>query len=533
MERRTFFQGLLAALAAAPSLPQIAAALSDYLSALRVDLDAAPDEPAYWARVGQEFLLEPGLLHFNCGSIGATPRPVVAALKAYIDRLETNPYEYTWAGFPDAQISEVINKASKFLGNTSGDLLLTRNTTEGMNLVATGLKLQSGDEILTTDHEHPGGIDCWRYLAQQHGVRVRQLHLPTPATDKAQILRLVEEALTPQTRVCSFSHVTTTTGLQMPLREIAAITRPRGILLVADGAQAPGMLEVGVSDLEVDAYASSSHKWMLAPKGCGLLYVRGQAQHSIRPISAYAEVGSQYGAYTGATGTRNVPQLLAHGDTMDFHNLIGRARVAARLRQLSAYLRQRLTAIPRLVPLTPTDPELSSAMVAYRVEGSTAEYVYNQLKRQHMIVKLTGYNLVLPGNDIPQESVQNLRFSTHLFNDETQIDQLVDALGRMLGVSTAVETGTPSPPESFSVKANHPNPFNASTQIEYELAQPDQVKVAVYNAQGQLVELLDQGLQTAGTHRVTWAAGGRATGTYFYQVSTHTTQQTRKMLLLQ
>lgn len=254
MERRTFFHGLLAALAAAPSLPRIAAALADYLSALRADLDAAPDEPAYWARVGQEFLLEPGLLHFNCGSIGATPRSVVAALKAYIDRLETNPYEYTWAGFPDAQISEVINKASKFLGNVSGDILLTRNTTEGMNLVATGLKLQSGDEILTTDHEHPGGIDCRRWLAQQHNLRVRQLHLPTPVTDKAQILQLVEEALTPQTRVCSFSHVTTTTGLQMPLREIAAITRPRGILLVGDGAQAPGMLEVKVSDLGVDAY---------------------------------------------------------------------------------------------------------------------------------------------------------------------------------------------------------------------------------------------------------------------------------------
>jgi len=169
MERRAFFKGFVAALAAAPALPRIAGALSDYLQSLKADLDGLVDEPAYWRRVREEFLLEPGLLHFNCGSIGATPRPVVGTLKAYIDRLETDPYNYVWEGFPDAKIAELTNKAKGFLNGWNGDILFTRNTTEGMNLVATGLQLKAGDEILTTDHEHPGGIYCWLHLAQQQG----------------------------------------------------------------------------------------------------------------------------------------------------------------------------------------------------------------------------------------------------------------------------------------------------------------------------------------------------------------------------
>ena len=258
----------------------------------------------------------------------------------------------------------------------------------------------------------------------------------------------------PQTRVCSFSHVNTTTGLQMPLRDIAAITGPKGILLVCDGAQAPGMLDVSVTALKVDAYASSSHKWILAPKGCGLLYVREAVQDRIKPIAAYAEKGgSQYGPYTGATGTQNVPQLLARGDAMDFHTLFGKPRVEARLRQLNTYLRQHLRALPQLVPLTPEEPELSSAMAAYRVQGSTPTYIYNELAKRRIIVKHGSYNWVLPGNvDLPHETVETLRFSTHLFNDEVQVDQLVEAIAEILGVKTSVGMET----RTGAALANHP-----------------------------------------------------------------------------
>ena len=162
--------------------------------------------------------------------------------------------------------------------------------------------------------------------------------MPAPVKDKGQILELVAKHITPRTRVCSFSHVETITGLRMPLAEIAALTRPREIFLVCDGAQAPGMLQVDVKALGVDAYASSSHKWMLAPKGSGLLYIRKEVQDRIQPLV----LSTGYQAYTSASGTRNVCQILGHGLAMDFHNAIGRDRVEARCRALSDHLRRRL-----------------------------------------------------------------------------------------------------------------------------------------------------------------------------------------------
>ncbi len=434
MERRAFFKGFAAALAVAYTLPEIASAMFDYLAELRADLASAPDEKALWNRVQSEFLFDPGLLHFNNGSIGPTPRPIVEAHKAYIDRFETNPYVHAWSGFSDKRLGDVTPKAAAFLNAGPDEILLTRNTTEGMNLVATGMRLKAGDEILTTDHEHAGGINCWHHMAQMQGVIVRKIHLPTPATSKEEILELVEDGITPRTRVCSFPHLTTTTGLMMPLADIAQITRSKDILLVCDGAQAPGMLDVDVRKLQVDAYASSSHKWMLAPKGTGLLYVRKEVQDRIQPVTTWAGSGSQYAAYTASGGTRNTPMLLAYGDTMDFHNALGRARVEARARQLTAYLRRRLRPIPNLVPVTADDPELSAAMTSYEIEGrSSVGALKAELSRRHIIIKSTGYRSAVLGIPAPVRNVSVIRLSTHIYNSEDQIDRLAEEIGDIVG----------------------------------------------------------------------------------------------------
>ena len=434
MERRGFFKGFAGALAVAYTLPEVAEAMSDYLAQLRVDLASAPDQKRLWQRVQSEFLFEPGLLHFNNGSIGATPRAIVEAHKAYIDRFETNPYTYAWSGFSDKKLVDVTPKAAGFLNAGPDEILLTRNTTEGMNLISTGMRLKAGDEILTTDHEHAGGINCWHHMAQMQGVTVKKIHLPVPATSKEEILELVEDGITPRTRVCSFPHLTTTTGLIMPLAEIARITRPKDILLVCDGAQAPGMLDVDVRQLQVDAYASSSHKWMLAPKGTGLLYVRKEVQDRIRPVTTWTAGGSQYAAYTASGGTRNTPMLLAYGDTMDFHTALGRPRVETRVRQLTTYLRRRLRPIGNLVSVTPDDPELSAAMTSYEIEGpSSVAALKEELSRRQIIIKSTGYSSAGLGMQVPVRNVSVIRLSTHIYNSEDQIDRLADEIADIVG----------------------------------------------------------------------------------------------------
>jgi isopenicillin-N epimerase len=533
LERRDFFKGLAASLAAAYSLPHMAHALSEYLRDLAADLSMISDPAAYWERVGEEFLLREGRIHFNSGSIGLTPRPVVEAYKAYIDRLEDDPYPDTWSGWDDAKSEDALTKARRFIGaRVNGEMLLTRNTTESMNLIATGIRWEAGDEVLTTDHEHAGGIICWLHMRRMAGIKVNQIRLPTPVESKAQILQAIEDGITARTRVVSVSHVNTTTGLRMPLADIAAITRPRGILLVADGAQVPGMLNVNVRDLGVDAYASSSHKWMLAPKGTGLLYIRDTASNEILPISASTGSKIVHGVYMANGGTRNTPLMIAHGDTMDFHDVMGRDRVEARVLELNRYLRDRLRPLATLRSVTPEDPELASAMVSYVPVGTTVNRIYSQLADWGISIKQTGHHAVYGDDWPPSEGEKVIRLSTHIFNNEEQIDRLVRALGDATGVSTNISEAFGERPQAFESGYNYPNPFNSSTQIRYQLPRSSDVEVIVYNAKGQAVEVISSGWQEAGAKQLTWNATGQASGSYFYEVRSGAQRLVRKMVLL-
>jgi len=419
MDRRAFVKSATAGVSSLAALPAAGQILGGTFSSLRDDLRTARDESGFWARVRKEFLLNPSLVHLNTGTLGATPRGVLDAISAWMYELEGDPASNVFGAMGN-KMEEVRGKAAEFLGARLEEIVLTENTTSGMNAVAQGLSsiLRPGDEVLTTHHEHPGGSICWEYLVKHQGVKLVQIPMPAPAKDKSQILQLISDHITPRTRVCSFSHVETITGLQMPLAEIAAITRPREILLVCDGAQAPGMLRIDVKALGVDTYASSSHKWMLAPKGSGLLYIRKEAQERIQPLV----LSTGYNAYTAASGTRNVAQILGHGLTMDFHNAIGRDRVEARCRALSNHLRRRLGEISALKLLTPTQDELSSGIATFALRTGKNQQIYERLHSKHdILVKV-----------VPKPEYNALRFSTHVYNREEDLDRTADVLAAML-----------------------------------------------------------------------------------------------------
>ena len=422
MERRAFVKGLAAATAAVQIWPELARGVGDRLQTLRTDLDALADADQ-WRRVRKEFQLNPGLVHFNTGSVGASPRVVTDAVSSYLNQLEGDPNHNVWGTLGD-RAEQVRSLAADFLGVDLSEMVITRNTTEGMNQVATGIDLGPGDEVLTTNHEHGGGTCCWEYLQKHRGVRVNYMKMPIPVQDKEQFLRLLEEHLTPRTRVVSLMHVDTITGMVYPLADVAKITRPRGILLVCDGAQSPGMLNVDLKTLGVDTFASSSHKWMLAPKGSGLLYIRREVQDRVHPVSLY----SGYKVYTASMGTRNVAHILGHGVAMDFHNTLGRDRVEARCRQLSDRLRSHLLQIPRLRLLTPMQSQLSSGLLTFAVDGMKRAEVSKRLFDDHnMIVKNAQGTYAYatdPAEKAKKEDYNCLRFSTHIFNSEEEVDRL-------------------------------------------------------------------------------------------------------------
>ena len=402
--------------------PRSAAAAGDALRSFTRRL-GSPGSSRYWARIRKQFLLAPGLVHLNCGSLGSTPRLVLDAVAGFMQELERHPVHQAW-GPMGRMAEEVRARAAAFIGADGDEVAITRNTTEGMNTVASGLQLKAGDEILTTNHEHHGGLSCWEHLAERDGVKIVQVRMPLPPRDKADILQRIADKITPRTRVCSVSHVETITGLRMPLADIAKLVRPRGILLVCDGAQAPGMLKVNVKELGVDTYASSSHKWMLAPKGSGLLYIRKEARDRIKPMSLRAGMG----VYSASSGTRNIPHILGHGVAMDFHNTIGRERVQARCLKLCAMLRRELETIEWLEPITPGQAELSSGIVTYRLKKGRSEDLVQELETRHSIVVKRVPPTLVVDKSIQSEDYNAIRFSTHVFNSEEDVVRLAKAL---------------------------------------------------------------------------------------------------------
>lgn len=417
MQRRAFVKGLTAVVGGG-ALAEASKLSGEGFESLVQELKSLTDEATFWSRIRKEFLLNPQFVHLNTGSLGATPRKVLAAVSGWLYEIEGDPVSNVWGSIGN-RMEEVRARAAEFLGASLDEVALTENTTSGMNAVALAIAgmMKPGDEVLTTNHEHPGGAVCWDYLVKNHGVKIVTINMPAPARDQEQILQLVREHLTPRTRVCSFSHVETITGLRMPLAEISKLTRPREILLVCDGAQAPGMLQIDVKKLGVDTYASSSHKWMLAPKGCGLLYIRKEAQDRVKPLV----LSTGFNAYTAASGTRNVAQILGHGMAMDFHNAIGRDRVEARCLALANHLRRRFAEIPALRPLSPDVQELNSGIVTYGIKGLSHETIYKRLHAEHdILVKV-----------VPKPEYNALRFSTHIYNREEDLDRTAELLRAM------------------------------------------------------------------------------------------------------
>jgi selenocysteine lyase/cysteine desulfurase len=422
MLRRNFLKSLPAGIGAIPFV-------NERLQKLAADVQSTSTQSDRWRRVRDEFSLNPGLVHLNCGSIGATPRVVIDAVSNCLREIEGNPLFKTFS-WGIERMDEVRVQAAGFIGADLDEVAFTRNTTEGMNAVADGLFLEPGDQVLTTNHEHGGGMVCWQHLRKHRGIEIVYIKMPTPLQSKQQIVDLVREHITPRTKVCSLCHIDTITGIQLPLAEIAAITRPQGIVLVCDGAQAPGMIPVDVKALGVDSYAFSGHKWMLAPKGNGLLYIRREVQDRVQPLFLH----SGYGSYTASGGTRDIAGILGYGAAMDFHNAIGQDQVQARCHELNGYLRTQLEDIPEVRPLTPDDPNISCGIQTWTLETGSSGEILSRLRDEHeiLIKSAQGTHAYCEEEGLQKESYNAIRFSTHIFNSESDIDRAMAAFKRML-----------------------------------------------------------------------------------------------------
>ncbi|HJZ89464.1 MAG TPA: aminotransferase class V-fold PLP-dependent enzyme [Gemmataceae bacterium] len=413
--------------------------------------DPGPRDPAAsdraWAGERGRMILEPSIINLNTGSFGPLPVPVFERVTELRRMLAAEPTHFFVRQLPPL-LWNARERLAAYLGVLPQRLVFTANVSAAINLVASGLLLTAPGEILLTDHEYGAMRWCWERAAQRLGMTLRAFPLPTMAGSPDEIIDAATRAMTQRTRLFFFSHVLSPTGLVLPAKDLCAEARRRGIVTVVDGAHAPAMIHLNVSDVGAEFYTGNCHKWMLAPTGAGFLVLGPGNQHRLQPLhvswgyrAEQYPLGEQDASRRdpdardtfGSTprtrflefeGTRDVCPWLAVPEAIDFQAGIGVDRIRQRIAELVEYTRSRIGAIG-LPPATPPLPALRGSMTAFELP------VVGPKDANALRQAIWKRRIEVPVIERPDRLL--LRVSTHFYNTTAEIDRLAEILPTVLG----------------------------------------------------------------------------------------------------
>ena len=334
-----------------------------------------------WSSVQNQFLLSDDRYYMNTASLGPSPQTVLDAIQAWSKKLEMKGES------GHGSIKKSREYIAEHLNAFPEEIAFTRNTTEGVNIVARGLRLKAGDEVIITNHEHVGGASPWIALAKENGVKIKVVELNLDGTGNVSVIR---NAISDRTKVVFFSHVTCSNGMRLPVREICDVCREKDVLSFVDGAQAMGQIQIDLGYLKPDFYATSGHKWLLGPKGTGLLYINKEKLERISPtfVGAYTvenfdleNVKMDYvdAASREEYGTRDTPKIKGLEESFRFLQRIDMQRVENRGLELHDFLRTELQDVRNIEILSPEDKAFRSAIFTFRIEGKDYLEVQKEL----------------------------------------------------------------------------------------------------------------------------------------------------------
>jgi len=358
-----------------------------------------------------EYLFADGLTYLNTGTLGPCRRETIeASMKAWED-LESLPVKFYGKFGADELAEKTRATAAKFLGCDLSEIVITNSTTNGMNAVAQGLRLKAGDRILTTDQEHGGGLLGWKYLAKYYDAVVDTVTIPRDEHNAEAIVDRFKKAIGEKTKVISVSHVFSSIGLKMPIAEISALARSKGVLCVIDGAQAAGAIKVNVKELGCHAYATSGHKWLMGPKGTGILYISKDAQATIRPM----QFEESYNTYNDGNGVVNLACILGLAKAIEYLESVGIDKVEEHNLAIRNRLYEAVQNVPNAKIVSPPPGPLASPMLTLLLS--------NKFDRQKFVkMLLDKYKLSIRPTH-PEFGFNGIRFSMHIFNTADEVDR--------------------------------------------------------------------------------------------------------------
>ena len=370
------------------------------------------------------------MVYMNTGWSGPSPRPVVEAIKGWLDyEMEQGPTTsqvYESGRKIQAQAKE---EAAWLLNASPEDICLTDNTTHGLNIVINGLPWNRGDEIISFDQEHSSVLIPGYYQQQRHGAVMKLLHL---ATDEApdRILNKIDEALTPHTRLVFLSHIQYSCGLRMPVKQIRDLVKDRGVLLLVDGAQTAGHIKLDMADLDCDFYSIPGQKWLLGPEGTGALYIRRELIPQVEPVHVAGRAAvSNNDPFSFEPVDSSMDKFLITStsfalragmlEAMRFIREIGVEEIEARNLKLAGILKAALGDVTGVKVLSSMDEGVSSGLVSFNIDGVDPTLAVSQLWDKHKVV---ARSVAFPSC---------IRVSLHFFNTEDEVNTVVEAVRRL------------------------------------------------------------------------------------------------------
>lgn len=431
-DRRTFLAALAAPAAARAlgtpatrSTPTPLLDLTDARPRMPAEIGVRDDEK-FWKELRKEFTIPRDEVFFNTGTMGSSPRIVQETVIDHMRHVDRDVAHWDYKGdheqyftgyfsergFRD-QLGQVLNCSGK-------DVALCQNATFGMNFVANGLDLAAGDEVIVTDQAHPGGRKGYDLRAKREGIVIKEVKVPDPVASPDQLVDGFVALTTPRTKVWAIPHISSGRAIRYPVEKLCALARDRGIFTAVDGAQALGHLAVDVQAMGCDAYFGSPHKWILAPKGTGFLYVRPERQKGLWATLASFAWDDQDDRMFALMqyGTGNLSLLKGLGKAIDFHLQIGPKRVQDRILGMADRLRTALKAVPGVTFGSPLHPELTCASTVYGLQGVTGDQIQDYLWDHGKI-------------RVRSEGPTGVRHCCHIYNSPADVDRTVALLRGM------------------------------------------------------------------------------------------------------
>lgn len=380
-----------------------------------------PDDD-FWAQVRAQYPLTKERVYLNTGGLGPAPYPVLDVVQQTmmgLQRVSEHGHKRIDASRP---------AVASFFGVEPEEIAFMRNATEANATVASGLTfLKPGDEVILETHAHPGGAIPWMSRQKQDGIVVKAFE-PDP-TSKAGNLERIEALIMPRTRVIQVSHLTAPTGIILPVKEIAALATDRGIWFHIDGAQSAGAFPFDLKDINCDSYGTSGHKWLGAPHGTGLLYIRQERLDEVAPteVGAYSDNGTfdipdvlEYNptAVRYECGTRDASRVLGFKAAVEFLDQIGMEKVASYGKGLGVYLQEQLNGLDGVEVLTPANPDMRAGITTFKLNRVPYLEVYRRLANDHK----------LRCRIVSERGLDAIRVSTHIFNNRDECDRVLEAI---------------------------------------------------------------------------------------------------------